>query len=88
MPFFERGRVKVYYEEAGEGFPLLVIPGGGLNATIAGLAEHAFNPLQVFSDSYRVIALDLRNANDGHSCLLYTSPSPRDKRQSRMPSSA
>ena len=23
-----------------------------------------------------------------HSCLLYTSPSPRDKRQSRMPSSA
>ena len=24
----------------------------------------------------------------GESCLLYTSPSPRDKRQSRMPSSA
>ena len=23
-----------------------------------------------------------------HGCLLYTSPSPRDKRQSRMPSSA
>ena len=27
--------------------------------------------------------LDLRDI-----CLLYTSPSPRDKRQSRMPSSA
>ena len=25
---------------------------------------------------------------DNISCLLYTSPSPRDKRQSRMPSSA
>ena len=25
---------------------------------------------------------------DVNSCLLYTSPSPRDKRQSRMPSSA
>ena len=25
---------------------------------------------------------------DAGSCLLYTSPSPRDKRQSRMPSSA
>ena len=25
---------------------------------------------------------------DRRSCLLYTSPSPRDKRQSRMPSSA
>ena len=24
----------------------------------------------------------------GSDCLLYTSPSPRDKRQSRMPSSA
>ena len=25
---------------------------------------------------------------EGITCLLYTSPSPRDKRQSRMPSSA
>ena len=25
---------------------------------------------------------------DNIDCLLYTSPSPRDKRQSRMPSSA
>ena len=25
---------------------------------------------------------------EGIACLLYTSPSPRDKRQSRMPSSA
>ena len=25
---------------------------------------------------------------EGKICLLYTSPSPRDKRQSRMPSSA
>ena len=27
-------------------------------------------------------------SSDSDSCLLYTSPSPRDKRQSRMPSSA
>ena len=27
-------------------------------------------------------------ANEPNACLLYTSPSPRDKRQSRMPSSA
>ena len=27
-------------------------------------------------------------AGNKASCLLYTSPSPRDKRQSRMPSSA
>ena len=28
------------------------------------------------------------STNVSNSCLLYTSPSPRDKRQSRMPSSA
>ena len=28
------------------------------------------------------------NSKTGVDCLLYTSPSPRDKRQSRMPSSA
>ena len=30
----------------------------------------------------------LEEANNYWGCLLYTSPSPRDKRQSRMPSSA
>ena len=30
----------------------------------------------------------LRDLGMGLFCLLYTSPSPRDKRQSRMPSSA
>ena len=39
MPFYERGDVRIHYEEAGSGFPLLVIPGGGLNSTIAGLAR-------------------------------------------------
>ena len=30
----------------------------------------------------------LEKIDDYNPCLLYTSPSPRDKRQSRMPSSA
>ena len=30
----------------------------------------------------------LKRRAEGRTCLLYTSPSPRDKRQSRMPSSA
>ena len=33
-------------------------------------------------------AILINAADDSWSCLLYTSPSPRDKRQSRMPSSA
>ena len=30
----------------------------------------------------------IKNIEKNNNCLLYTSPSPRDKRQSRMPSSA
>ena len=33
-------------------------------------------------------SLFTKSVTDGKNCLLYTSPSPRDKRQSRMPSSA
>ena len=31
---------------------------------------------------------DLNRRKPGQSCLLYTSPSPRDRQKSRMPSSA
>ena len=67
MPFYEKGDVRIHYEEAGSGFPLLVIPGGGLNSTVAGLATHPFNPFDEFKDEFRVIAADLRNAKGGQS---------------------
>src|SRR6267142_4535904 len=65
--FYERGPVRIHYEEAGSGFPLLVIAGGGLNSTIAGLATHPFDPIKEFKSEYRCIAADLRNANSGQS---------------------
>jgi hypothetical protein len=56
MPIYKRGPVQIHYEEAGSGFPLLVIPGGGLNATINYLSERTpFNPMAVLSDEYRCI---------------------------------
>jgi pimeloyl-ACP methyl ester carboxylesterase len=67
MPFYERGEVRIHYEEAGSGFPLLVIPGGGLNSRVAGLATHPFNPFDEFKEEFRVIAADLRNAKGGQS---------------------
>jgi pimeloyl-ACP methyl ester carboxylesterase len=67
MPLYETGDVRIHYEEVGSGFPLLVIPGGGLNSTVAGLAHHPFNPMEEFKGEYRVIAADLRNANGGES---------------------
>ena len=44
MPVYERGDVRIHYQEAGSGFPLMVIPGGGLNSTVAGLANHPLQP--------------------------------------------
>src|ERR1700752_2890739 len=69
MSFYERGPVRIHYEEKGSGTPLLVIAGGGLNSTIAGLAseQSPYNPLTEFSGEYRVIAADLRNAANGRS---------------------
>ena len=68
MPFYERGDTRIYYEEAGQGFPVLVLPGGGLNATIANLGHAgSFDPLKEFSGDFRLIASDLRNANAGQS---------------------
>ena len=67
MSFYEKGPVRIRYQEAGSGFPLLVIAGGGLNSTIAGLATHPFDPIKEFKGEYRCIAADLRNANSGQS---------------------
>ena len=68
MPFYERGSARIYYEEVGSGFPLMVIPGGGLNSSIASLNTSVpFNPMETYKDDFRVIAADLRNANGGQS---------------------
>jgi pimeloyl-ACP methyl ester carboxylesterase len=66
MPFYEKGPVRIHYEETGSGFPLLLIAGGGLNSTISGLTN-PFNAIGEFKGEYRCIASDLRNANGGQS---------------------
>ena len=68
MPFYERGPNRIYHEEVGSGFPLLIIPGGGLNSTVASLQRSVpFNPMETYKDDFRCIAADLRNANGGQS---------------------
>jgi pimeloyl-ACP methyl ester carboxylesterase len=66
IPFYEKGPVRIHYEETGSGFPLLLIAGGGLNSTISGLAN-PFNAIEEFKGQYRCIAADLRNAPSGQS---------------------
>ena len=65
--FYERGPVRIRYEEAGSGLPLLIIAGGGLNSTMAGLRTGPFDPIAEFKGEYHCIASDLRNANGGES---------------------
>ena len=67
MPFFERGTIRIHYEETGRGFPLLIIPGGGLNSDMSFLKSGPFDPMSEFSGEYRCITSDLRNSNGGQS---------------------
>ena len=55
------------------------------DATIDG-ATNAFSNHFLVDDA--PTGVDPVTGGDIYTCLLYTSPSPRDKRQSRMPSSA
>ena len=65
--FYEKGSVRIAYQEAGSGFPLLLIAGGGLNSTMAGLGTMPFNPVEEFKGEYRCVFADPRNANRGES---------------------
>ena len=63
---------------------------GLLDADIYGPSQ---SRMMGFADDVRPDVIDEKllvplEAHGIKSCLLYTSPSPRDKRQSRMPSSA
>ena len=65
----------------------------GLNFKIPFIQEVTYFEKRVLSlvsqDSEEVILDDQKRLEvDTYSCLLYTSPSPRDMRRSRMPSSA
>jgi pimeloyl-ACP methyl ester carboxylesterase len=65
--FFEKGPVRIHYEVAGSGFPLLLIAGGGLNSTMSGLTRGPFDAIAEFKGEYRCVASDLRNAMGGQS---------------------
>ena len=67
MPFYDKGDVRIRYEEAGSGFPLLVTPGGGLNSRVSNWATAVFNAMEEFKNDFRCITMDQRNATGGES---------------------
>jgi len=62
MPTFERGDLTLYYEETGDGFPVLLFAPGGMRSTIGFWARSPWNPVEALSPHFRVIAMDQRNA--------------------------
>ena len=59
-----------------------------LVAPVAFLAHESWSELLFFTIPYIACAASLAAAHPIKPCLLYTSPSPRDRTRSRMPSSA
>jgi hypothetical protein len=49
MPFYGKGDVRIHYEVAGSGFPLLLVPGGALNSVFAHPAPGS-NPAGCLAD--------------------------------------
>ena len=72
--FYEKGSIRIRYQEIGSGFPLLVTPGGGLNSRISNWATAVINAMEEFKSDFRCIAMDQRNATSGES----TGPIPVD----------
>ncbi len=67
MPFCEKGEVRIHCQDAGSGFPLLIISGGGLNPAISYLAGKApFNPMEEFKSEYRRVACATRLFKHAH----------------------
>ena len=76
MPFYEKGDVRIRYEEAGAGFPLLVTPGGGLNSSVSNWPTAVFNAMEEFKNEFRCITMDQRNANGGPFALKLMEQAP------------
>jgi pimeloyl-ACP methyl ester carboxylesterase len=67
MEYYQKGDVRIRYEEVGSGFPLLVTPGGGLNSRVSNWPTAVFNAMEEFKNDFRCITMDQRNANGGES---------------------
>ena len=92
--FYDAAGVRTRVIESGTSEKVLIFlhgTGGHAEAYLKNIASH--------SEHFRVMAIDMvghgyTDAPDisydmqCYVCLLYTSPSPRDRQKSRMPSSA
>ena len=74
MPQFEYDSASIYFEEYGSGFPLLLIAPGAMNSIIEMWANATINPLALYEDTFRLIAMDQRNAGRSSGPLEPSDP--------------
>jgi pimeloyl-ACP methyl ester carboxylesterase len=74
MPQFEYDSTSIYFEEHGSGFPVLLLAPGAMNSTIEMWANATINPLALYGDDFRLIAMDQRNAGRSFGPLEASDP--------------
>ena len=80
-PLFNAGKGAVFTHDERNELDASIMEGRNLKAGAVAGVTHIKNPI-------RAARAVMEKSEHVLLCLLYTSPSPRDKRQSRMPSSA
>ena len=90
---FEIENKSIFASDNGKGIDknkdtIVFLHGSGLSHIVWSLSEQFFS-----NNNFNVLSIDLPGHGNSEgpclkTCLLYTSPSPRDMRRSRMPSSA
>ena len=68
-----------FFNKKEQSIPIVFVHG-------VGLTHEIWQPQLNFFKKYSTLSYDI--LGHGKTCLLYTSPSPRDVEESRMPSSA
>jgi len=76
MPMLKRPDGEIYYEEFGEGFPILLFAPGGLRSRLEMWHHPASGPQRTWCDwtdvlasKYRVVAMDQRNAGRSKTAI-------------------
>ena len=62
MAIFEKDGVRINYEVAGEGPPVLLIAPGGLDSNVSKWAMSPWHPVDQLQTSFTTIAMDQRNS--------------------------
>jgi pimeloyl-ACP methyl ester carboxylesterase len=74
MPLLESDSTAIYFEEHGSGFPLLLIAPGAMNSTVEMWESATIDPLALYDDAFRMLAMDQRNAGRSAGPLDASDP--------------